>query len=117
MFPPKDMLTSNGYDLQFGTNVLGHWYLTQLLMPALLVAGTPEKKARVVDVSSVGAYASKAMNYQSLREGPARRKIYTWDLYAQSKLVSPVLLLGSYNTPVQLSIYTIQRGTYFSRES
>jgi hypothetical protein len=32
------MLTDHGYDLQFGTNVLGHFYFTTLVLPALLAA-------------------------------------------------------------------------------
>ena len=27
--------TADGYEMQFGTNHLGHWTLTALLMPAL----------------------------------------------------------------------------------
>lgn len=32
MTPPMDMLTAQGYDLQFGTNVLGHAYFAELLV-------------------------------------------------------------------------------------
>ncbi|MGF6267136.1 NAD(P)-dependent dehydrogenase (short-subunit alcohol dehydrogenase family) [Paraburkholderia youngii] len=35
MAPPKRLETANGFELQFGTNVLGHYSLTALLMPAL----------------------------------------------------------------------------------
>ena len=36
MLPPIEQLTADGYDLQFGTNVLGHYYLTTLLLPTLI---------------------------------------------------------------------------------
>ena len=42
--------TVEGFELQFGTNHLGHFLLTNLLMP-LLIAGAP---SRVVNVSSHG---------------------------------------------------------------
>ena len=41
----------SGYDLHFGVNVLAHYHLTVLLLPALLAAQTP---ARVVNLTSIG---------------------------------------------------------------
>ena len=46
--------TVEGYELQFGTNHLGHFLLTNLLVPAL-IAGAP---ARVVNLSSGGHRSS-----------------------------------------------------------
>ena len=52
--PPPDLVTVDGYDLQFGTNVLGHYYLTTLLLPILLSTAkvSPNGQVRVVNVSS-----------------------------------------------------------------
>ena len=49
MAPPRYQQTSDGFELQFGTNHLGHFALTGRLLPALLEAPA----ARVVTVSSI----------------------------------------------------------------
>jgi NAD(P)-dependent dehydrogenase (short-subunit alcohol dehydrogenase family) len=36
MFPPKGSKTSQGHDLQFGTNMLGPYLLTKLLIPVMV---------------------------------------------------------------------------------
>ncbi|KAL5524385.1 RDH1_2 [Sanghuangporus sanghuang] len=89
MWPPIEMLTAQGYDLQFGTNVLGHFYLTKLLLPQLTEGSksSPEGKARVVTVSSIVRHLSRgAIDYETLRDGPKHRKFGTMALYNQSKL-------------------------------
>ena len=106
MIPPIELTTADGYDLQFGTNVVGalpsttrFWhrvtdgsgpfYFTQLLMPAL-VAGSktsPDHHARIVITSSSAAYLD-TLHWDTFKDGPARRKQQPKNLYAQSKLVS-----------------------------
>jgi NAD(P)-dependent dehydrogenase (short-subunit alcohol dehydrogenase family) len=49
MAPPTRRTTADGHELQFGTNHLGHFALTGLLLPALLAAPSP----RVTTVSSI----------------------------------------------------------------
>lgn len=49
MATPYKQLTKDGYDMQFGVNVLAHFHFTTLLLDALLAAPEP----RVVNVSSV----------------------------------------------------------------
>jgi len=49
MRPPKYRETEDGFELQFGTNHLGHFALTGLLMPHLMQASAP----RVVPVASI----------------------------------------------------------------
>ena len=49
MTPPKRLETKDGFELQFGTNVLGHFALTARLMPALKRAD----HARVVTLASI----------------------------------------------------------------
>ena len=49
MAPPRRRETSDGFELQFGTNHLGHFALTGLLMPHLLEAPAPRVTTVVVD--------------------------------------------------------------------
>jgi NAD(P)-dependent dehydrogenase (short-subunit alcohol dehydrogenase family) len=49
MAPPKHRETGDGFEMQFGTNHLGHFALTGLLLPHLLEAAAP----RVTTVSSI----------------------------------------------------------------
>jgi len=86
MWPPVELLTEDGYDLQFGTNVPGHFFFTELVMPALLAGKetSADQHARVITTSSSGAYMY-TLNWESFRDGPARRKMGTMDLYHQSK--------------------------------
>ena len=44
--------TEDGFETQFGTNHLGHFYLFQLLKPALLASATPAFPSRVVALTS-----------------------------------------------------------------
>jgi NAD(P)-dependent dehydrogenase (short-subunit alcohol dehydrogenase family) len=55
MAPPRRASTRDGFELQFGTNHLGHFVLTGLLLPALL-AGAP---SRVVTLSSVAHFGGR----------------------------------------------------------
>ncbi|KAL5520577.1 hypothetical protein ACEPAG_9801 [Sanghuangporus baumii] len=88
MVPPVDQLTTDGYDLQFGTNVLGHFYFTKLLLPVLLetAKSAPDKHVRVVTTSSSAhLFQSGPIQYDTLRDSPKRKKLGTQKLYAQSK--------------------------------
>lgn len=93
MIPPVDELTVDGYDLQFGTNVLGHYYFTKLLLPTLLstAKSCPEKHVRVLTTSSITHYLGN-LDFNTFKDGPARRRLSPHMLYAQSKYVSSPLL-------------------------
>lgn len=81
---PERRLTADGFEMQFGTNHLGHFALTGLLLPALLAAPT----ARVVTVSSI-AHRSGAIRFEDL---DWKRDYRPWAAYNQSKLAN--LLFG-----------------------
>ena len=80
MAVPTRELTADGFERQFGTNVLGHFALTGLLVPALRKSAAP----RVVTLSSGTAYFGRIdlANLQGER-------CYSPSLnYAQSKLAN-----------------------------
>lgn len=80
MTPPKRMETSDGFELQFGTNYLGHFALTAQLLPLLTHGSNP----RVVSVSSVAA-RSGAIDFTDLQ---AMRAYKPMAVYARSKLAN-----------------------------
>jgi NAD(P)-dependent dehydrogenase (short-subunit alcohol dehydrogenase family) len=80
MAVPTRQVTSDGFELQFGTNHLGHFALTGRLLPLLAAAPAP----RVVSLSSGTHFAGRIdlTDLQSERHyGPNRA-------YAQSKLAT-----------------------------
>ncbi|KAH7885820.1 hypothetical protein F5I97DRAFT_1158984 [Phlebopus sp. FC_14] len=85
MVPPVELLTADGYDLQFGTNVLGHFYFTKLLIPTMIATAEPsvDGKVRVVTTSSSG-HLFGDLNFDTFKDSPAR-KISSNLLYCQSK--------------------------------
>ncbi|WP_343655935.1 SDR family oxidoreductase [Paraburkholderia caribensis] len=78
MTPPKRQVTSDGFELQFGTNYLGHFALTAQLLPLLRKGNKP----RVVSLSSVAA-RSGTINFDDLQ---AERNYRPMPVYGQSKL-------------------------------
>jgi retinol dehydrogenase 12 len=74
--------TKDGFELTFGTNHLGHYLLTRLLLDHLAASGP----ARVVNVSSKSHYQAKAIDWSAL-EKPTKT-ITALDEYAVSKLAN-----------------------------
>src|SRR6201984_2402030 len=62
MTPPKRDTTADGFELQFGSNHLGHFALTAHLMPLLRAA----QRARVVSLSSLAARQSGKIHLHDL---------------------------------------------------
>ncbi|KAJ7927986.1 hypothetical protein B0H13DRAFT_2229089 [Mycena leptocephala] len=86
LIPPVDQLTTQNFDLQFGTNVLGHFYFTKLLLPTLLETAKTAKVARVINTSSLASYGVSGIDFNTVKDSPARKKAGPGKLYGQSKL-------------------------------
>lgn len=81
MAPPY-RTTAEGFELQFGTNHLGHFALTGRLLPLLLrTAGS-----RVVTVSSA-AHTGGSIDFENL-DGTGSKGYSRWRFYGQSKLAN-----------------------------
>jgi NAD(P)-dependent dehydrogenase (short-subunit alcohol dehydrogenase family) len=80
MYTPK-WLTADGFEMQFGTNHLGHFALTGLLLDSLL----PVRGSRVVTVSSVGHRIRAAIHFDDLQWEHGYDRIAA---YGQSKLAN-----------------------------
>jgi NAD(P)-dependent dehydrogenase (short-subunit alcohol dehydrogenase family) len=76
MIPPQGR-TKDGFESQFGTNHLGHFALTNLLLPSIT--------GRVVTVSS-NAHRAGSIDFDDLNW--ERRKYRAWRAYGQSKLAN-----------------------------
>lgn len=80
--------TKDGIEMQIGTNHVGHFHLTQLLMPQL-IAGAP---SRVVNVASMG-HKMASMTLESLADRNSlfhvTKEAYSgWRQYGNSKLAN-----------------------------
>jgi NAD(P)-dependent dehydrogenase (short-subunit alcohol dehydrogenase family) len=84
MVPPQ-RTTADGFELQLGTNHLGHFALTGRLLAKLL--STPQ--ARVVTISST-AHKFGHVNFDDLQRERSYRR---WPAYGQSKLANLLFTL------------------------
>ena len=85
MAPRKWVATTDGFELQFGTNHLGHFALTGLLLTALNAAASP----RVVTVASIAHHRGRA----DLLDGNPAQTYQPENAYGNSKLAN--LLFGA----------------------
>jgi NAD(P)-dependent dehydrogenase (short-subunit alcohol dehydrogenase family) len=76
MIPPLSR-TADGFEMQFGTNHLGHFALTNLLLPQVT--------GRVVNVAS-GAHRTGHVDFSDLNW--ERKSYKAWRAYGQSKLAN-----------------------------
>ncbi|WP_432544653.1 SDR family NAD(P)-dependent oxidoreductase [Kineococcus sp. SYSU DK002] len=94
MYTPKET-TRDGFERQFGTNHLGHFALTGLLLDLLL----PVPGSRVVTVSSVGHRIRAAIHFDDLQWERSYSRV---GAYGQSKLAN---LLFTYELQRRLTAH------------
>jgi NAD(P)-dependent dehydrogenase (short-subunit alcohol dehydrogenase family) len=82
---PRRQTTADGFEMQFGTNYLGHFALTARLMPLLRCSNGP----RVVSVSSL-AHRTASIDFGDLQ---GTRLYSPWKAYGQSKLACLIFAL------------------------
>ncbi|MGI5196398.1 SDR family NAD(P)-dependent oxidoreductase [Streptomyces sp. CA-288835] len=99
MYPPKQT-TRDGFELQFGTNHLGHFAFTGLVLDLLL----PVPGSRVVTVSSVAHRIRAGIHFDDLQSERSYSRVAA---YGQSKLAN---LLFTYELQHRLA----SRGTTIS---
>jgi NAD(P)-dependent dehydrogenase (short-subunit alcohol dehydrogenase family) len=79
--------TEDGFDTQFGINVLGHWALVGRLLP--IIEATPG--ARIVTLSSTAQHTGRAVD----PDDPHMREKYSaWGMYGQTKLAMRHFAVG-----------------------
>jgi NAD(P)-dependent dehydrogenase (short-subunit alcohol dehydrogenase family) len=97
-YPSPRQTTKDGYELQFGTNHLGHFALTGLLLENLL----PVDGSRVVTVSSVAHRLQAKIHFDDLQFERSYNRVAA---YGQSKLANLMFTyelqrrLGGHNEP------------------
>ena len=80
MYPPKGH-TDDGFELQFGTNHLGHFALTGLLLENVL----PVRDARIVVVASIAHTIRAGIHFEDLQWERSYNRVAA---YGQSKLAN-----------------------------
>jgi NAD(P)-dependent dehydrogenase (short-subunit alcohol dehydrogenase family) len=94
MYPPKST-TKDGFELQFGTNHLGHFALTGLLLDRLL----PVAGSRVVTISSIGHRIRADIHFDDLQWEHGYNRV---SAYGQAKLAN---LLFTYQLQRRLAAH------------
>lgn len=108
MAPPQRFETADGFELQFGTNFLGHLALTNLLLPTLLRHGDAAQAHH--DAPRAQRPAPRVATMSSLAAVPGSIRFTDlqwehgyngWRAYAQSKLADLLLALHLHRLAVE----------------
>ena len=85
-------LTADGYEVQFGTNHLGHAALIKVLLPAMEATAKQGRDVRIIWNSSLGYRGASGIDFATLKTPQAcLSPVYVlsdWFRYGQSKLAN-----------------------------
>ena len=112
-------VTQEGYEIQFGTNHMGHALLTKLLLPKLLSTAEDGSDVRLVTLTSLGHFLAPLGGI--LLDKSALDAQNTWVRYGHSKLANILHareLARRYPSITAVSIHpgVINTGLYNSRK-
>ena len=110
MFPPLGV-TEDGYEVQFGTNHMGHALLTQLLLPTLTqCAEAPNSDVRIISLASHGYVYLKpnGFDFETLKTRGV--KIGATQCYYQSKLANILWARELAKKHPQLTVASVHPG-------
>lgn len=93
--------TKDGFEIQFGTNHLGHYLLTRLLADQI--------QERVVNVASASHYGAKGIDWQAVRE--PTRSTTGYPEYEVSKLANVLFTKELARRIPRLATYAVHPGT------
>ena len=79
--------TEDGFELQFGSNHIGHFYFTNLIMPALIKAAP----SRVISLSSL-AHRNSPVVFDDIHY--ENRPYEKWEAYGQAKTANALFAVG-----------------------
>ena len=98
--------TVDGFELTFGTNHLGHYLFTRLLLDRLKQAGT----ARIVNVSSKSHYSAKGIDWDALQK--PTKTVTALKEYEVSKLANVLFTkeLARRLTGTKVTTYAVHPG-------
>lgn len=82
--------TADGLEMQFGTNHIGHFLMTNLLMPAVLKGGG-SGNGRIVNLSSRGHHRDE-VHFDDLNFD--NREYEKWNSYGQAKTANVLFTVG-----------------------
>lgn len=84
--------TAQGFEMQFGSNHLGHFLFTCLLLPAMLAAAEEsEQECRIVSLSSAG-HRLGAVNFEDPNYN--QREYNKWEAYGQAKTANALFAVA-----------------------